>query len=141
MLKLLVIGILVFVSYYMFIAEEFKGSPETQIKQAFGIKEKENPAIEMEVNEIATKFDLTGEEHAAQRQFMKMELESKEQKINTVLKDKSLTSQQKSEKIMQIQKNSNRRIASYFSVNKQDGMKIEEWLMSRKGKKTDSNNP
>lgn len=138
-LTLVVVGLLVFFSYYMFVAEEFKGSPKTQVKQALGIKEKEDPAIEMEVNEIAIKFGLSHDERDTNyRQLVKMELESKKQKTITVLNDNKLTEQQKNGKITLIQKQSYNRIASYFGNSKEDRQEIVKWLMSRQPK-VDSN--
>jgi hypothetical protein len=137
MLKLLVICILVFVVGYIFVAEKFKGSPKTQIKQALGIKEKEDPAVEAEVEEMAAKFGLS----ADQQRVAKEMLDQEKREIVAVLKDRSLTKQQQNEKIIKIQKHSHERIAFWLSSDKEEGKKIEQWLMSRETYMTDSNNP
>jgi hypothetical protein len=137
MLKLLVICIPVSVLSYMFIAERFKGSPTTQIKQALGIKEKEDPAVEAEVEEMTTKFGLSVD----QQRVAKEMLDQEKQEIAAVLKDRSLTKQQQSEKIIKIQKHSHGRIAFWLTSDKEEGKKIEEWLMSRESNVSDANSP
>jgi preprotein translocase subunit SecF len=144
MLTLLVIGFLVFASYYMFTTEKFKGSPQTQVKQALGIKDKEDPAVEAEVNEIVIKFGksgLTDKQQAAQRQLIMMHLKQEKQDIAAVLKDKSLTKQPQSGKIAKIQKHFLGGIAFWISSDKEEGKKIEEWLISKERNVSDSNSP
>jgi len=133
MLKLLAIGILVFVSYYMFIAERSRGSLKSQVQQAFGVKD-------TEVEEMAAKFGLDLD--TRQRQAAKMLLDQEKQEIAAVLKDKNLTKQQQSERIIKIHKTTAFWLMAYSkSSDKEKEKKIAEWLMSRESNASDVNSP
>jgi hypothetical protein len=146
-LKLLVVGILVFVSYYMFTTERFKGSPKTQVQQALGIKDKEvipifdkdkkDPAVEIELEEMTAKFGLTEE----MQQLIRGDLRREKQQITAVLEDKRLTKQQQSEKITKIHNFYHVIISSMISDQNPKRKEIREWLMSKERNLSDSNRP